>query len=101
MTHEPHPIRSIYDIHEQDEPPLCPCGGGYVGHPHPAVIWCQYCPEPATGDDELCTPHRLGVPAAITDPWLAQQWLTSHRWSRADERLLRRAMARAERGEPA
>jgi hypothetical protein len=46
-----------------------------------AVIWCRYCAEPADGDDELCTPHRLGVPAAITDRWLALNWLHAHKLS--------------------
>lgn len=38
-------------------------------------VWCSLCAEPATGPDALCDPHREGVPAAITDPWLAKNYL--------------------------
>jgi hypothetical protein len=38
MTDQPAPwkgsegVEGIYGVSEADEPPLCPCGAGYVGH---------------------------------------------------------------------
>lgn len=44
-----------------------------------AIVWCRFCPEAATAPDELCDPHRAGVPAAIIEPWLAKQAMTALR----------------------
>jgi hypothetical protein len=40
-----------------------------------AEVWCSMCQEPADGPDALCTPHREGVPAGITNRWLALNYL--------------------------
>jgi hypothetical protein len=40
-------------------------------------VWCRTCERPATGHDAQCDFCRSGVPPAITDDWLARQWLTA------------------------
>lgn len=73
---DPHGAHRFLETHGpmNGRPRFC-AGNLNVIEAKPAVIWCRYCPEPATGDDELCDPHRAGVPAAITDPWLAREFM--------------------------
>lgn len=44
-----------------------------------AEVWCRTCERQATGHDGQCDYCRSGVPPAITDDWLARQWLTAKR----------------------